>query len=219
VSKKSAIQIRLYDRHRADLADGLLHMRLTEEQIYAAQAEWEPVRKLAIERLHKQGIPFEELPKHWGWDWTRKISRLGDPIFGFYGIEYEGKMQGMLEVAKEGYLSKLPTQKDKPLVYVKYIETAPWNNRILEPNPKLSGVGARLMAAAMDLSIEEGYTGRLGLHSLPGAKKGEPEWFYQTVCRMEPIESERNKEGLLYFELTPEKAEEFMSGERNEKKN
>jgi hypothetical protein len=30
---------------------------------------------------------------------------------------------------------------------------------------------------------------------------------------MESIEAERDGEGLLYFELTPEKATEFLSGE------
>lgn len=29
---------------------------------------------------------------------------------------------------------------------------------------------------------------------------------------MEPMESERDGEGLLYFELTPEKADEFLKG-------
>jgi len=70
------------------------------------------------------------------------------------------------------------------------------------------------MRAAVNLSLEEDYKGRVGLHALPGNSKGEPEWFYQYVCRMTPIESERNSEGLLYFELTPEKAAEFLSGEK-----
>jgi hypothetical protein len=68
------------------------------------------------------------------------------------------------------------------------------------------------MRVAVELSLDEGYKGRVGLHSLPGKNKGEAEWFYQDVCKMEPLESERDSEGLLYFELTPEKADEFLSG-------
>lgn len=206
------ISIRLFDLHNSEAVDALLHMGLTEQQIKNAQAEWEPVRKQSIETLHEQGHPLGELPKHWGWDWTRKISRLGNPLFGFYGIECEGKMQGLLEVAKEGYLAKLPIQKGKPLIYVKYIETAPWNIKLLDPNPRFGGVGSRLIRVAVELSLSEDCKGRVGLHSLPGDKQGEPEWFYQHVCKMEPIEVQRDGEGLLYFELTAEKADEFLKG-------
>jgi len=204
--------IGLLDLSKNEVVDALLYTGLTEEQIGIAQAEWEPVRKTSIERLLKEGHPLEELPKHWGWDWTRKIRQLGNPLLGFYGIECEGRMQGLLEVAKEGYLTKLPSQKGKPLIYVKYVETAPWNIKLLDPKPRYGGIGSRLMRVAIELSHAEDCKGRVGLHSLPGDKKGEPEWFYQHVCKMEPMESERDGEGLLYFELTPEKAEKFMKG-------
>jgi hypothetical protein len=206
------ITIRIFDLHKGVVVDASLHKGLTEEQIRRAQAEWEPIRKESIARLRDQGHPLEELPKHWGWDWTRKISRLGNPLLGFYGIECEGKMQGLLEVAKEGHLAKLPVQKGKPLIYVKYVETAPWNIKLLAPKPHYGGIGSQLMRIAVELSLTEDCKGRVGLHSLPGDKKGEPEWFYQHVCYMEPIEAERDGEGLLYFELTKEKADEFLKG-------
>ncbi len=204
--------IRLLDLHKNEAVDALLHARLTEEQIRTAQGGWEPVRKASIERLLQEGYELEKLPKHWGWDWTRKIKQLGNPLLGFYGIECDGQMQGLLEVAKEGYLAKLPTQRDKPLIYVKYVETAPWNIRLLDPKPRFGGVGSRLIRVAIELSLSESCKGRVGLHSLPGDQRGEPEWFYREVCTMEPIEGERDGEGLLYFELTPEKAETFLKG-------
>ena len=71
------IPIRLYDQLKREPVDALLHSGLTEDQIRTAQSDWEPVRKHAIEQLHDQGASLEALPKHWGWDWTRKISRLG----------------------------------------------------------------------------------------------------------------------------------------------
>lgn len=206
------ISIRLLDLHKDEVVDALLHSGLTEQQIRTAQEEWEPVRKASIERLLQQGYPLEGLPKHWGWDWTRKIKQLGNPLLGFYGIECDSKMQGLLEVAKEGYRANLPSQKGKPLIYVKYVETAPWNIRLLDPKPRYGGVGSRLMRIAVELSLSEDCKGMVGLHSLPGDKKGEPEWFYRNVCMMEPMEEERDGEGLLYFELTPEKAEEFLKG-------
>ena len=204
--------IRLFDIHGRQVVDATLHVALTEEQIRVAQAEWEPIRKAAILKLHRQGCPLERLPAHWGWDWARKISRLGNALLGFYGIECEGKMQGMLELAKEGYRAKLPEQTGMPLIYIKYLETAPWNIRLLDPNPRFGGIGSQLVRAAVELSHNESCKGRLGLHSLPGSSPGEPEWFYEHVCKMQPIESERDGEGLLYFELTSEKADEFLKG-------
>ena len=100
------IPIRLYDQLEREPVDALLYAGLTEDQIRAAQGDWEPIRKDAIERLHDQGVSLEALPKHWGWDWTRKISRLGSKVLGFYGIECAGQMQGMMEVAKEGSLRR-----------------------------------------------------------------------------------------------------------------
>jgi hypothetical protein len=78
------ISIKLVDLHKDAVVNAVLHVGLSDEQIRRAQAEWEPVRKESIARLHNEGHPLEELPKHWGWDWTRKISRLGNPLLGFY---------------------------------------------------------------------------------------------------------------------------------------
>jgi hypothetical protein len=204
------LTIRLKDQKQAQPVDAMLHVGLTESQVRDAQAEWEPIRKTSIKRLLDEGFTMDELPKHWGWDWTRKISRLNNPLLTFYGIECNGRMQGMIEVAQEGYFSKLPSQAGKPLVYVKYVETAPWNIQILEPSPQYGGVGTQLIRAAVMLSRNENCKGRVGLHSLPGKNKGEPEWFYENTCNMEPIETERDGEGLLYFELTEKKSDKFI---------
>jgi len=87
------ISIKLVDLHKGAVVDAVLHVGLTDEQIRRAQPEWEPVRKESIARLHDEGHPLEEPPKHWGWDSTRQISRLGNPLLGFYGIECEGKIR------------------------------------------------------------------------------------------------------------------------------
>jgi hypothetical protein len=204
--------IRLKDQRANKVVAATLHVGLTEDQVRSAQNAWEQERKDGIKQLLQQGWKLEELPKHWGWNWTRKISRLPDPLLAFCGVECNGQMQGMMEMAKEGYLCKLPDQKGKPLVYVKYVETAPWNIRLLNPNPMYGGIGSRLMRVAIDLSNAEGYKGRIGLHSLPGKGAGQPEWFYEHVCHMEPVETERNAEGLLYFEMTENEAITFLNG-------
>jgi hypothetical protein len=213
VSSK-AVQVRLWDRRKGSAVDAILHIGLTEDQIRDTQSKWEPLRKAAIRGLLNEGMSIDRLPKHWGWDWTRKISRLNHPLLGFFAIEADGEIQGLMEVAKEGHRAQLPGEDGKPLIYVKYIEVAPWNSKLLDPEPTYGGVGSRLIRAAIELSIQEDCKGRIGLHSLPGSNEGEPEWFYKSHCRMEPIESERNDEGLLYFEMSPERADEFLGGKK-----
>lgn len=210
---RHSIPIRLQDLRQGQPVNATLLVGLSDQEVTDAQLAWEPVRKQAIETLYAQGWSPDQLPKHYGWDWRRKISRLADPLLTFYGIECNGQMQGMIEVAQEGYFSKLPVQAGKPLAYVKYVETAPWNILILEPSPEFGGVGKRLIRAAVELSFQENCKGRIGLHSLPGANKGEPEWFYGTVCKMEPMDSERDGENLLYFEMTEQIANQFLYGD------
>ena len=203
---RSAIKIQ--DCKTKKLVDAVLISGVTIREAQLAQMHW----SRALDQYLKT-LPKDDYPEHGGWDWEAKHRRYGRlAAYRFYGIECEGKMQGLLELAKEGHLAKLPEQKGRPLIYVKYIEVAAWNIKVLAPNPRFGGVGARLMKAAVELSLSEDCKGRLGLHSLPGANKGDPEWFYQHVCKMEPMESERDGEGLLYFELTAQRAQEFLKG-------
>ena len=107
---------------------------------------------------------------------------------------------------------RLSGQKGKPIVYVDYVETAPWNVKFLMKalgkKPQFGAVGTRLIEAAVRKSLEEGFKGRVGLHSLPGAER-----FYLDVCGMTAFEQHLNKEKLLWCEFTPEQAEQFLRGE------
>lgn len=60
------ISIRLYDQLKREPVNALLHTGLTEDQIRAAQSDWEPVRKHAIEQLHNQYTEPREDQVLWG---------------------------------------------------------------------------------------------------------------------------------------------------------
>lgn len=75
----------------------------------------------------------------------------------------------------------------------------------------LSGVGSILMHAIVELSKEQEFKGRVGLHSLPQANS-----FYANTCGMTDLEIDPAKEGLHYFEMTPEQAEAFIAKSRSE---
>ena len=70
-------------------------------------------------------------------------------------------------VCLTGKNARLDPDKGKPLVYVDFVETAPWNAKEFTSSPIYKGVGVRLIQAAARLSIDESFSGRVGLHSLP----------------------------------------------------
>ena len=62
------------------------------------------------------------------------------------------------------------------------------------------------MTEAILQSIDEGFGGRIGLHSLPRAEK-----FYQEEWGMKSLGPDPKYDGLIYFEMTAERAAEFLS--------
>ncbi len=104
----------------------------------------------------------------------------------------------------DGHFARLPKQERKPLVYVSYLATAPWNYREITEQPKFSGVGTVLLRAAVAISIDTEFKGRIGLHSLPKA-----EYFYERHG-FECLGADPQKEDLKYYELSPEVAAVFM---------
>jgi len=91
------------------------------------------------------------------------------------GIECGGQIQGLMLTAS-GKDCRIPTQKGKNLVYVDYLSAAPWNSKASTANPKYKLVGKVLLQAAIELSDDEGFKGRIGLHSLP-----QSETFYSNI--------------------------------------
>jgi hypothetical protein len=91
------------------------------------------------------------------------------------------------------------------VVYVDYVESAPWNIRGATATPRFFGVGTVLIAEAVHLSLEMGLAGRVGLHSLPQA-----EAFYNR-CRMTRIGPDQAYYDLTYFEFTSQQASDWLA--------
>jgi hypothetical protein len=115
-------------------------------------------------------------------------------------------MQGLMMVAHSPYLARLAPDAGGPLVYIDYLESAPWNIRPLAESPRYGAVGMRLLWAAVEVSVAEGFAGRVGLHSLPQA---EP--FYEQACGMTNLGVDPDYESLNYFEFTRGGAEVFLA--------
>lgn len=125
-----------------------------------------------------------------------------------FGVVFDKKWQGVMMTKTEPYKSRLGADKGKPLLYVDFLEIAPWNWTIKEIGWKgqYRLVGSVLLWRAVQQSMDEGFHGRVGLHALP-----QSEGFYtREPFGMTPIGRDSNKQDLLYFEITRERAQEML---------
>ena len=128
-----------------------------------------------------------------GWPWAQKLRRAErERRYEAYAIESEALTQGLMLIETQWHRSQFAQRY--PLVYVEAIASAPWNRRILEDPPYFRGVGQALLLFARQRSLELGYSGRVGLHALPGS-----EIFYRRQGMLD-LEADPDKDGLVYFE-------------------
>jgi hypothetical protein len=166
----------------------------------AVEAAWNPVRR-------RLGV-LDPGAEHLHWDWRNKRSLVASGSCRLAAVEGEGQTQGLMAVSGRTRPSRLPPP-GRPVLYVDYLEVAPWNLRSAVPGPRFAGVGRALLAAAVRLSAQVGSGGRVGLHSLPQA--GE---FYRAGCGMTWVGPDPGYHGLVYFEYTDEQAAEFLRRKR-----
>ncbi len=177
---------------------------VNRDLLETAELAWASLRIEGAKRLKAAG---GDVPQHWHWDWRRKSSKIDLLAYRCFGIECGGEMQGLMLVNTTNCVSRLAGTRGKPLVYVDYIETAPWNLKEFTTQPRYGGVGVRLIEAAVRFSLDEGFGGRVGLHSLP---QSEP--FYENVCAMTRGEIDQQYEKLRWFELTAINVKKFLGG-------
>lgn len=187
------------DGVEAELRDAIEQAHLEDWQV-----KWLPALLDVLQELHRKGVPMSQWPQSAHWNWAQKIAQVeGLLAFRGFSIVAQGLTQGLARVDLTK-MAREPSQVGKPLVYIEYLEAAPWNRPELGTTPRLRGVGTALVAAAIALSEEEGFGGRVGLHSLPQADE-----FYRR-CRFIDLGPDQAYQNLRYFELTPQQARVFL---------
>lgn len=160
---------------------------------------WQPARVFTSPAEEADAVEHS----HWNWRDKELSTALGK--HRLIAIECSGDVQGLMATLAEPRLSvREPTSN--PLLYVDYVETAPWNLEGRQTRPRFLGIGTTLIAEAIRLSVEAGWSGRIGLHSLPQAER-----FYAGHCQMSLIGPDPNYYGLSYFEYTQEQAIQWLN--------
>lgn len=138
--------------------------------------------------------------KYWDWHFKQRLSETRDNYEG-YAVECEGDTQGLMALETQHHRSQF--FRGRRLVYVVMLSTAPWNRQRVQSPPRFRTVGRTLLQYSILRSLELGYAGCIGLHSLPDA-----EGFYEhlNMMRLDPDRDEvidADEVPLVYFEYPP----------------
>lgn len=178
-----------------------------EQQLVDWEDQWKAALDAVVQRLRDAGVDRTHWPQSRHWDWRRKAANysgsLANPCFC---IVCDGVTQGMM-ILDTLSSARLDSQAGKSMIYIEYLEVAPWNRRHLEDDvPRYRSVGSILLRAAIEVSLQEGFKGRVGLHSLPQSN----DW-YANKCGMADLGADAGYQNLRYFEMTPEMAAAFIA--------
>jgi hypothetical protein len=186
----------------AELWDGI-----TEKQLGDWEGEWLPELFKSVQKLHRAGVERRHWPQSRHWNWRKKTEALQGMLAqpGF-SIVCNGMTQGMMILDTVMKRCRIEQQKGKEIVYVDFVENAPWNRPDLHDPALYRGVGSVMINAAIAQSKELEFKGRIGLHSLPQANS-----FYANTCGMSDLGMDANYQNLRYFEMTSEQAEAFIA--------
>ena len=202
----STVPVQIYNRQDRALVDAVLHTELLPTMLVEAEKEWKPIRLKAAQKLLDAGRK-EEIPQHYHWDWREKSYKLPLLAYRCFGIKCAGKWQGLSLVKLSGQVARLEPDKGKDIVYIDYLESAPWNLHMMVDTPLYGAIGSLLMWTAVQLSYDEGFHGRVGLHTLPQAED-----FYRDNCGMHGCGPDASYQDLPYYEMTREIAANFKGG-------
>ncbi|MBX3176086.1 MAG: GNAT family N-acetyltransferase [Candidatus Hydrogenedentes bacterium] len=206
----STTPIKILDRTTGQPIEAELVDALAPEDLMVLEAVWTPERARIILEIGRAGLLYAERPQSLGWNWRAKSHHLRLTQASGYGVVCQDEWQGAMLTKSGTHFSRLGSDRGKPLVYIDFLEVAPWNWTIpgIGQFRRYGYIGPHLFERAVRQSWEDGFEGRVGLHALP---QSEP--FYSGACRMAALGAEEEEYGnLTYFELSRENAARILEG-------
>ena len=197
----------LFNRHNETFEDAYLYSPIVENHVSDFETLWVPVfnARLAEAKTQADATAANAQDRHWRWR-KKTQQRQGRLDWKSFAIECDNNTQGLMFACTSAF-AREPSQKNQHIIYIDLLATAPWNRHGMTDQPKYKGVGRLLLLAAIDLSVSEGFVGRIGLHSLP---QSDP--WYRDICGMTDLGIDQTyPPGLRYFEMTQSQVETFLT--------
>jgi hypothetical protein len=176
--------------------------RFPPARLPEVETAWSPARLELAMAVQASGSDLES--SHWNWKF--KVERVERGELALFAVECEGAIQGLMASPTRPRPAVLTPRES--VVYIDYLEAAPWNLHAPGRLRRFGGVGSALITEAIIMSMELGFHGRVGLHSLPQAER-----FYFENCRMRRIGTDPAYYDLVYFKYTEEAGTAFLVAE------
>ncbi len=189
-------KIKVIDNLNKRFVNGVICSPIIDSNIKHFEEEWLP---LLIEAKYSGKVVQDS-----HWQWSRKVRSYNDLLaFKTFAVEINDRTEGLMIIERSNHYSRM--YPGKHLVYVELISVAPWNRISIAQTPKYKLIGSTLLAQAIGESLEEGFEGRIGLHSLPGSVT----WYEKNY--MVDLGADSIKQNLHYFEMREEDTKQFIS--------
>jgi hypothetical protein len=196
---RDGYKVQLFDED-GGVVEAVLLEGISEENLRDYAEKWQPLlqqlRLDTVARRTKGETSFDGEDAHW--NWARLVGQAaGNLSIRQFAIEAEGTTQGMMQLS---LLQRSRIETNQHLVYVDRLAAAPWNRNSNGGRKHLRPIGMLLIRHAIGTSFDEGFKGRIGLHSLPGAAR-----FYQKLS-MRSFGPDADHHSLEYFEMPADQA-------------
>lgn len=196
-------QVDLYNRGSKSFDRAQVYRELDKKNFDDLEQLWKPILANRLAQVHTlaEAANVNVQDAHWDWVGKAKIAttQMGQETF----VIECGETQCLMLVDLNQF-AQLDMQKGRELIYVELLATAPWNRHKLVASPRYKGVGRILIATAISLSIDSGFHGRIGLHSLP-----QSESWYREGAGFTDMGLDGSKR-MNYFEVTADQAKVFL---------
>lgn len=203
----SGLQIQIQSRSNKEFVNASLLDGLAPQDLLLVEQEWLSERSLVAQELMRTGVERRKWPQSLHWNWSKKAPQLLLLESSGFSVVCDNQWQGVMLTKTASNVTRLGSDKGKPLVYIDFLEVAPWNWVIPEVGRvgRYRMIGSTLFWRAVQQSEEEGFHGRVGLHALP-----QSESFYEKGLGMTSMGRDASKQDLLYFELSREDAQRHL---------
>ncbi|ARQ89201.1 hypothetical protein A7326_06175 [Stenotrophomonas maltophilia] len=165
--------------------------------------DWQNAWRPYVAQLRRTQRGALQLPpkEHEHWNWRQMMERRSGLLSSQgFAIRCDGHTQGLMLLDTVEHRCQISEQARMDLVYIEYLEVAPWNLRAFGA-PRFLAVGSMLLALAVRYSRALGFKGRIGLHALPQSRG-----FY-TSRGMTNLGSGLPHATMDYFEATVAQAD------------
>lgn len=198
--------VQLYDVEKQSFVDAELRNTISRENVKDWEYLWLPEQVRIFNAFLDRGRAIANLKESFHWNWSKKVYDLqtNQNQQGF-ALTCEGKTQALM-IVDLNRKSRLPNQNGRPLVYVDFVQSAPWNmSEEYGRTNKYRKCGTIMLRKAARFSASLGWKGLIGLHSLSSSIG-----FYKRKMSMTSLGLDNEYQNLTYFETTVEQAQEIL---------